>query len=509
MRTHSLTLLLLCLCPVSAMAQDALFKDAIKRGKNPSGYYTATSRDKDTFTLNNFYDAAKKYGYVLNTYDYQKKTINRFGNVYDVVTSIDFFLPEDFPMYAYCRLARNIGITDATAADLKASGIAYLYFDDKINHYDPEYGKYFTKFNNVQWSGEVDGSGKIVGTGRGYLMNDEWLCCFKGTFVNGYPVGKSEYCWLNWKSEEPTFFKKDGALPTHHGWEEVVPLYCTTDVIDPEDCLRELRAVLRTNRTPQLSSLIYGHLGLIPTRFVYFEPDEEAAKIRENVQPLAKAGAPEAVLALDFLTVFDAWNLAAIPEKNELAEKSIMSGDHIEKFKDANYWTILANGQAAVKRLKTVEPEFADKLNEVDNLISDWNQTIFARREEAMKIRGEAVRTFFYDLLESALKSSYSSSPSGPGKESCKIHLVRKDGSDYAYEEFCVGHKGFLGPTWTESFETDGNGYATVSWSEDDPDPNYICNTFGQEFSLLHIQYEIEDLEMENGGSYTICVDCD
>lgn len=511
MKARRFLILFLCLCPFSAMAQDALFKDAIRRGKNSSGYYTAISRDKDTFWLTDFQSVARKNGYIINDVDYEKKTLNRFGNVYDVVTSIDFFLPEDFPMYAYCRLARTVGITDASIDDLKNSGIAYLFYDDKKDHYEPNAGKSFFRFDNVQWSGEVNETGKIAGSGRGFLMNEDWLCCFKGTFVNGYPVGTANFSWLNWKNGDRVFFNKDGSFPIDRGRSEVIPELCSIGNIDPVDCLRDLKSFLKSGKIPPLSTQIYGRLGLLPTKFVFFYADEDAQNMRFAIEPMAKAGIKEAAEALDYMTMYDAWNLAAIEKNTEWAKEAISSGTQIEKFKDANYWQALASGEKIVKSLKAVTPEYTNKMNEVDNIITEWNKTIFALREEAMEQRGEAIRSFFYDLLESALTSASSSSSSstGPSKKSCRVHLVRKDGSNYSNEEFCTGHKGFLGASWSDFFKTDGDGYATMYWDEDDYDPNFITNTLGQEFSLFHIQFEIEDLDMEDGGSYTICVDCD
>ncbi len=512
MKTPKLLLLLICFCPTLAFSQEELFKDAIRRGKNTSGYYTAISGNKDRFTLPEFQTVAREKGYILNIDDYQKKTINRFGNVYDIVASIDFFLPDDFPLYAYCHLAKTLGISDATTDDLKVSGSAYLFYDDKQKHIDPDEGKLFTRFSSVQWSGKVNDTGKIAGTGRGFLMNDDWLCCFKGTFVNGYPVGKADFTWVNWKNNSRTFFHKDGSYPIDKGWSKVNPELCSIDNIDPADCLRDLKSFLNTGKVPSLSKKIYGHLGALPARYVFFYPDEEAEKMRFALGPMARAGIKEAEEALDFMTVYDAWNLAATKEYNDRAKESIFSGTSIEKFKDANYWTTLASAEQTIKSLKTIAPEYTNKLNQVDGLITEWNRTIFACREEAMKKRGEAIqalRSNFYDMLKSAVTSaSSSSSSSSPSRESCRVHLVKKDGSNYANEEFCAGHKGFLGATWVDTFTTDGDGYATIFWEASEDDPNYITNTIGQEFSLFHINFKVEDLDMINGGSYTICVDC-
>ena len=86
-----------------------------------------------------------------------------------------------------------------------------------------------------------------------------------------------------------------------------------------------------------------------------------------------------------------------------------------------------------------------------------------------------------------------------------RVHLKFKDG-DEVYEGSCIAYfKGFLN-TSKVKFKTDKHGYATISWSSDQGE---VINCIVVEPNLFfNGRYTKEGLNITNGGTYEICMDC-
>ena len=88
---------------------------------------------------------------------------------------------------------------------------------------------------------------------------------------------------------------------------------------------------------------------------------------------------------------------------------------------------------------------------------------------------------------------------------SCRVHLTFRDGDEVYKGHGSAFFKGFLNTTH-QSYETDKNGYATITW------PKYkgeIINCLTLDRNIgFNDAYTKEGLELKDGGTYTICMDC-
>ena len=86
-----------------------------------------------------------------------------------------------------------------------------------------------------------------------------------------------------------------------------------------------------------------------------------------------------------------------------------------------------------------------------------------------------------------------------------RVHLKFKDG-DEVYEGSCVAYfKGFLNMSKVK-FTTDKHGYATIGWSSSQGE---VINCIVVKPKLFFNDgYTKEGLNITNGGTYEICMDC-
>lgn len=198
-----LTVCLLTVFAPSASAQDALFKAALERGRNSKGCYTFQSTGKKGFEIDAIRKAAQKKDYILAP-KYESAQVSRFGDVAEVVASIDFYPKDDFLAYMFFGLSKGFSGASPRFEDMVNRGSAYLYFENSRNNKDCM----FYRYDDILWSGSVNG-GLISGKGRGIAVNDTWVCCFDGEFEDGCPVGLSEFRWVAW-DKVYSFFNSDG-----------------------------------------------------------------------------------------------------------------------------------------------------------------------------------------------------------------------------------------------------------------------------------------------------------
>ncbi len=77
---------------------------------------------------------------------------------------------------------------------------------------------------------------------------------------------------------------------------------------------------------------------------------------------------------------------------------------------------------------------------------------------------------------------------------------------DEVYKGSCIAYfKGF-GNTSHQDFETDSKGNATITWSESKGE---IIDAIFLEANVgFNGRYTKEGLKLEDGGNYTVCLDC-
>lgn len=396
----------LTILPSQVVAQEPLFNEALQKGINSKGFYTATTKKKDVYQYYDFQAIAEKKGYILNADDYQMRTVNRFGHIYDVVASVDFFKPEDFPKYAYCYLANAIGVNEPSVDDWKNRGLAYLYYEDKDNCC-------YYKDYSVHWSNELGADRRINGSGRGFFFNNEWLCCFQGSFVNGVPVGSVDFLWLKWNNT-PAFFNKDGSYSLDkRGSNRIKPLKSTVEGVDPWVYTKVLKNALEKGTPPSLSEDIYGRLGVgtfARTKLIFLDGDNEMKKVRSCIEPLAKAGHEEAARVLDYLDVYDGWYLATTDTTR--AKEVVLSPETFERSIRWNYWPKIKQAESRIESLKNILPENVNKLEKIEKLLDKWDKTILAYSEAAARQAELDWNAFFNEIYYPALAAAESSSSS-------------------------------------------------------------------------------------------------
>ena len=88
---------------------------------------------------------------------------------------------------------------------------------------------------------------------------------------------------------------------------------------------------------------------------------------------------------------------------------------------------------------------------------------------------------------------------------SCRVHLHYSNGDDLYEGTITVYFKGFLNLS-SKTFTTDKHGRATLTWSDEygeTIDAIYVHPTF-----LIVGSHTIENLDINDGGNYEICIDC-
>ena len=192
---------LLVLNLVPARAQRGLFKAGLAAGRKADGYYTATNEGRTLYKFEDFQKEAKKQGYLLDP-QYYTKTIHRFGDIATTVSRVLFIPESEYPSYLYSNMVKGWEAA-VPYEDLSSTGMVNLYYPGK----DESTGRAhrFWLFKNARWSGPVTPDGAIEGTGYGFLKSDIALCCFRGRFMDGIPVGLVDFRWVFWDGKPVTF----------------------------------------------------------------------------------------------------------------------------------------------------------------------------------------------------------------------------------------------------------------------------------------------------------------
>lgn len=113
-----------------------------------------------------------------------------------------------------------------------------------------------------------------------------------------------------------------------------------------------------------------------------------------------------------------------------------------------------------------------------------------------------------YSSSSSSNRSSGSSSGSSASSSktySAKVHLRFKDGDEPYNSKITVYFKGFLN-TVSASFYTDKHGNADLTWTEAQG-TTINCIVLARNIGF-HDTYTIENLDINDGGKYDICIDC-
>lgn len=149
-----------------------LFSNAISAGSRTDGYYhlTMPSTKYDESSIKSY---CSSNGIVIKNFEYG--TINKFGDVQEVVTGLTFFPTSKTQEYIFNQMSNKKASYNA----LKET-VAFIYWD---NTYQKE---------TVMWSGNVT-DGCASGEGVGFLYKGTRSYYFEGYFDHGFPQGEVTY----------------------------------------------------------------------------------------------------------------------------------------------------------------------------------------------------------------------------------------------------------------------------------------------------------------------------
>ena len=294
-------------------------------------------------------------------------------------------------------------------------------------------------------------------------------------------------------------------------------------------------------RFPDLTEIV-GHAKLR----IYKSDCEKLQKSYEKAQPYLRGQSKNYSVdnyPLEFFHTYVVKNRYDPENKNQIAAnladfndvlKGLTTNPHLTYWSESQFLGLVTIGvDLNVKRAEADQQAIAHAISIVDKTSGylDNFQSFFANvRPDLYRIREEMKKNIernnreyqaaYAEFKRNNTKSSSSSysrrsssnektESSEPSKEeetySCKVHLVFSDGDEVFEGHGTVFFKGFLN-TSHHDFYTDEHGNATIKWPKRKGD---IIDTVCIESKIgFHEAYCKEDLTIEDGGNYTLCMDC-
>lgn len=487
---------------------DRMINDAIKKGP-VNGVYLINNTSNKAYSVEDVTKYLNAKGYTTGASS--SKKYNRFGSYISILNTIEFMNPQDAGRYAFSKLKGSVK-ANYTYDQLKGKG-SLLYPDVKVEgtiwgfSTVTELGT-FTEIKDVLWSGDVAG-GFIKGDGVGFAkFEDKWML-FEGSFYDGgFP---SSNLVVNELSSDNKITQRQLFNTNYINIEsaivEATPSRSDDLYKAKEEYLRERitsdskviadeysRALALNNGWGQFGSYLqnrnaiqsfidtyknYSHLD----RDGWLDKARELLVVYQIMDGLTIDTKKDyrAVSLAGILGGYDDFDRRAVERDREtISNAQTLASRNSERKSDFNRFY-----STAVRDLYDIEDDLEENLV---NTVGEYNEY----RREASK-----------------QSHTYSSSSSSSSKKSCIVHLIKKDGNNYSYGEFVAGFSGEFMlpiPTWGQSLTTDGDGYATITWDEDDANPDFVAHKTLNPFEM---DFDVDDLDMEDGGSYTICINCD
>lgn len=220
-------------------------------------------------------------------------------------------------------------------------------------------------------------------------------------------------------------------------------------------------------------------------------------------------------MTLMYMDLLD--GLALTSSENEklvqgyLGKAGVIGGGAHDAIISSDYWYKLLDAKEIATSLKGASTgELKTKYALAEKRIETWFNKIYEDAKEAIDVveskRTKEINRFIGELLSGGGSSSSSSSSEPKLTNSCKLHLYFKDKTVVDNETIHVGYTSWSHTEWSGDFETDDDGYVTIRWPENYKKLNWLIVPFS--VTHLHLRYELNDLELTNGGVYEICLDC-
>lgn len=158
---------------LTAFSQKKLFEKALKNGPQSNGYYLIENKHNRKLDLDDLKKYAHENGYLLGSVYY--KEIIRFGEYYNVISSLEFLPKSEYPSYIYRYIS-----TDISLPNPPVSCSAYVYSLSSSS---------LKLTNKINWTGTIING---MANGHGVMVADygQYLLFIKGQFSNGFPKGE-------------------------------------------------------------------------------------------------------------------------------------------------------------------------------------------------------------------------------------------------------------------------------------------------------------------------------
>ena len=167
-------------------SKNKLINQAFQRGRKPNGFYQVSNDGGKSIKVEKMAEDIRKEGFLVG--GYTTKSISRFGDVSSSLSTMDFLPKDEYESYMYYNINKD---WSTKYESLGQRGAAYCYNGRS------EQGSYFTKYDNIHWSGQVK-NGFLDGAGIGFAkLNDYKMIFFKADFDQGVPVGDNTFVWYN------------------------------------------------------------------------------------------------------------------------------------------------------------------------------------------------------------------------------------------------------------------------------------------------------------------------
>ena len=410
--TLSLFLLSLIVSTTCYAGNGDLLKIAINRGYTSTGCYRLTSRDKSGLDVNKFATYLGKHDYWVVDKGFDKKT---------AVDWIEFIEMDkkDQGVFSYlsegkCNYSqlKNKGKFASMKKEpiyrpLAFKGEKPIRYDDILSG----------NIRDTPWTGEVV-DGYIHGKGYGFVKYGDhkylWqsgnsYMYFEGTYDHGVPASDItvKNYWINGPKIETNVFKAPDVELLAKTMEEDKPKIRELLAMrissmtkgKAKQYYEEMADILKRGEIPPLSQLIQGR-SLTTNDFFY--PDENALKMRKEIEGMVTSDDPESYKALYLLTVCDAYHLAAT--KDSAWAKEVLTIPLVfEPFINSNYWKVLVEAEKYLRVLRNNPYGISQELANVEQIICAWRKRIFALRDQALERRDEAVKSFFNELWDAVV----------------------------------------------------------------------------------------------------------
>lgn len=330
---------------MGSYAQDKLFNEAVKRGRQPRHFYVLENTKNKLIAIDKLEELGIKKGYILG--GYTKKSIARFGDVAESVKTLEFLPISEYPAYIFENLSGGYALG---FNDLHNNGAGYLFRPNITANF------YFQRVDGIKWSGEIRNS-MLHGQGIGFAqLNDGNMVYFSGKFDEGVPQEKVTFKWFSSglkpglfsRGTQTDFDAKVGPFSEDLAWFAVDSIYGFVN--------RRGEVVV----APRFSEIVEG-----------FKNDRATVVTNKKEIWIDKSGK-----MLDFTD--HQKELTALAEKKRLEEERLAKLEAERKAREAELAEQRRREEAEraeKQRLEDLKQDYAMKRNSVGKRIT-WHETI-------------------------------------------------------------------------------------------------------------------------------------